>query len=169
VENEVSGGGGSEPVPPSIDAGLAADFIPGAPNPGRPPQSGPVATGLSCFVGDVLPAGCSLPGVWRLLQSQPVGDCPFGASRQTILISELGGQVCVSLGEDFQRMQPGPSGACAILLSGQHDVPAGSPPYSEQWTSRLTFTGDAGSGQTQVIVSGGNNCARTFQTAVERL
>jgi hypothetical protein len=65
-------------------------------------------------------------------------------------------------------MQPGPAGTCAVELSGRHDVPAAAVPYTESWTSRLTFTGDTGTGETVVAVSGGNNCMRKFQTTIDR-
>jgi len=153
--------GVEDPLPPAPRVALDAGSFVTLPD-------GGVTTGLGCFFRDVLPADCDLAGAWRLLHAQPIGVCPFGASRHDIRLAQVGGQLCIEPGEDFQLMQPGPSGACAIVISGRHDVGAAAVPYTESWTGQLTFTGDTGSGETVVAVSGGNNCTRKFQTTIDR-
>ncbi len=138
--------------------------------PGQPFPSGTIVKMGACVPLSALPAeGCKLAGDWRLLHSMPEGDCPFGASRHEIrLIDHLGLEICLMATEDFQLVQSGPAGTCAIALSGQHEVSAASAPYTESWVSRLTFTGDTGTGETLIVVSGGSNCMRKFQTTIDR-
>jgi hypothetical protein len=153
---------GVEQVPPRfvIDGGartqgpLAADagFVPGQ----------------GCLSLSALPIGCDLVGEWRLLHSQPDSPCPFGASRHVIRMLDGISKVCLETGQDFQLMEAGPPGLCAVRLFGFHQVFAAAEPYTETWSSDLTFTGNTGTGQTLVVVSGGNNCMRKFQTTIDR-
>jgi hypothetical protein len=163
-----TGGVDEPPIPESlppralIDGGRAPGPMP-APTPEFPMGETPL-----CFATRVLPAGCDPAGQWRLTHSQPEGVCPYGASRHDIVLFSGMGLLCMQWAPDFQKIEAGPPGACAIVLSGTHPVPAASVPYMEAWTSRLTFSAGGGSGETEVVVTGGSNCMRKFQTTIDR-
>jgi hypothetical protein len=153
----------SEPVP---------DFTP--PRQALPPDGGrfadvsPPTESPQCFKSGVLPPGCDPTGEWRLTHGQPDSPCPFGASQHVIRLFAGDGLLCLQPVDDFQFLAPGPAGSCAVELSGTHPVPAAAEPYTETWTSWLTFSGAGGRGETQVVVSGSNNCMRKFQTTIDR-
>jgi len=157
--------GGVEESPPTqappfvIDGGFGARAV---------PADAGISPNASCIFRSELPVDCDPVGEWRLLHSQPEGDCPFGASRHVIRLLDGISRVCLEESEDFRRLEPGPSGRCALRLTGTHQVSAAAQPYTEFWISDLTFTGNTGTGETVVMVSGGNNCMRKFQTAIDR-
>jgi hypothetical protein len=153
-------GGGIAPTEPVPDLSPPREVL--------PPDGGRFAEGPQCFKLSVLPPGCDPSGEWRLTHGQPDSPCPFGASQQVIQLLAGEGGLCLQIVDDFQFLAPGPADTCAVELTGRHDVPAAALPYTEVWTSRLTFTGAGGHGETEVVVSGGNNCMRKFQTTIDR-
>jgi len=164
-----SGGGVSIEGPADPDPVFPPTFMDGGPPLPLPLDTAPAVEGARCFrAGLHLPPGCLPAGEWRLTHSQPDSPCPFGASRHVILLYEGSSLLCLQPGDDFQMMEPGTGGTCSVILSGQHPVRAASVPYTETWTSWLTFTPDGGSGETRVTVNGGGNCMRKFQTTIER-
>jgi hypothetical protein len=166
--SSVGGGGGPMGGQDFPGVAVSADAAPPLSPPRRLPPDGGVITEASCLERMLFPLDCNLVGEWRLLHSQPDSPCPFGASRHVIHVDDVQGLLCLEPGEDFQAMAAGPVGTCALVLTGRHDVTAASEAYSESWTSRLTFTGDTGTGETTVVVTGGSNCMRKFQTVIDR-
>jgi hypothetical protein len=156
-EPQVRGGGIAPSQPPRKSA---------PPQQVLPPDGGFVES-PQCFKG-VLPPGCDPTGDWRLTHGQPDSPCPFGASQHVIQLLAGDGLLCLQPVDDFQFVAPGPAGTCAVELTGRHEVTAAAAPYTETWTSWLTFTDAGGHGETQVVVSGGNNCMRKFQTTIDR-
>jgi len=153
----------TEPSARAVGDGGIAGFGPSLPIDGPPAMDSP-----QCFKTTALPPGCEPGGEWRLTHGQPEGDCPFGASQHVITLFAGGGYLCLQPVDDFQLLQAGAPGTCAVELTGMHVVTAAVEPYTETWTSRLTFAAGGGTGETQVSVSGGHNCVRKFQTTIDR-
>src|SRR5688572_22315654 len=146
-EGEAGGGGGID-VPPGIEVD--------EPPPVREARrdGGPPVASALCVPLTALPSPCDAVGQWRLTHGQPDSPCPFGASRHDIRLYETAGALCLDPVDDFQRLEPGNQGTCSMVLSGQKVIGAASVPYTETWTSWLTFSEGRGSGETQVAVSG---------------
>jgi hypothetical protein len=149
--------------------GSAPEFEPiadgGAPNGGEGRSRGDVG---GCIAADLLGPECRLAGGWILTHSNPDQPCPFGASRHRVDLLTADQQLCIQRGDDFQNLELGTGAPCSIVLRGERTLTNTSESYREIWTSRLTFLGDGGAGETEIEVSGGSNCRRTFQTTVTR-